>query len=77
MSILGLLSTDGGLSDVTTGFRRYYELYTLEVKMDSTTLNRGQGAHAASTSHFGRLPRHLGLSAGGTGKLNNSSTDQR
>ncbi len=43
----------------------------------STTLNRGQAAHATSISHFGRLPRHLGISAGGTGKLNSSSTDQR
>ena|SRR5215211_1431377 len=43
----------------------------------STPLKRGQGAHAASTSHFGRLPHHLGISAGGTEKLNNSSTDQR
>ncbi len=43
----------------------------------STTLNRGQAARAASTSHLGRLPRRLGISAGGTQKLNNSSTDQR
>jgi hypothetical protein len=43
----------------------------------STPLNRGQAARAASTSHLGRLPRHLGISAGGTEKLNSSSTDQR
>jgi hypothetical protein len=30
MSILGLLSTLSNLSDVTTDFRRYYELYKLE-----------------------------------------------
>ena len=43
----------------------------------STPLKRGQAAHAASTSHLGRRPRHLGISAGGTEKLNSSSTDQR
>jgi hypothetical protein len=43
----------------------------------STPLDRGQAARAASTSHPGRLPRHLGISAGGTEKLNSSSTDQR
>src|SRR5215208_2586152 len=43
----------------------------------SSTLNRGQAARSASSSHRGFLPRHLGSSAGGTGYLNNSSTDQR
>lgn len=43
----------------------------------STPLNRGHAARAASTSHFGLLPRHLGISVGGTHKLINSSTDQR
>ena len=40
-------------------------------------MDRGQAAHAASTGHFRRPPRHFGISAGGTQKLNNSSTDQR
>jgi hypothetical protein len=43
----------------------------------SSTVNRGQAAHSASSSHRGFLPRHLGSSAGGTGKVNNSSSDQR
>ena len=47
------------------------------VTSGSTPLNRGHAARAASTSHFGLLPRHLGISVGGTHKLINSSTDQR
>src|SRR5215218_8034386 len=43
----------------------------------SSTVNRGQAAHSASSNHRGFLPRHLGSSAGGTGKINNSSSDQR
>jgi hypothetical protein len=48
-----------------------------EPLVGSTPLNRGQAAHNASTSHLGRRPRHLSISAGGTEKLNSSSTDQR
>jgi hypothetical protein len=37
------------------------------VTVGSSTLNRGQAARSASSSHRGFLPRHLGSSAGGTG----------
>ena len=47
------------------------------VSIGSSTVNRGQAAHSASSSHRGFLPRHPGSSAGGTGKVNNSSSDQR
>jgi hypothetical protein len=43
----------------------------------SAPVNRGQAAFSASNSHRGFLPRHLGISAGGTGKLSISSIDQR
>ena len=43
----------------------------------SATLNRGQAASSASSSHFGFRPRQLGTSAGGTAYVNNSSIDQR
>src|SRR5215216_2003298 len=45
--------------------------------LGSSTVNRGQAAHSASSNYRGFLPRHLGSSAGGTGKINNSSSDQR
>jgi hypothetical protein len=43
----------------------------------SATLNRGQVAHSISNSQRGLRPRHLGNSAGGTAKANNSSIVQR
>jgi hypothetical protein len=47
------------------------EVFSLEFppcyRHGSTTLNRGQAARSASSSHRGFLPRHLGSSAGGTG----------
>jgi hypothetical protein len=45
--------------------------------LGSATLNRGQAAHSISNSHRGLRPRHLGNSAGATGKANNSSIVQR
>jgi hypothetical protein len=47
------------------------------VESGSATLNRGHAAHSISNSHRGLRPRHLGNSAGGTGKANNSSIVQR
>ena len=43
----------------------------------SSTSNRGQAARSTSNSHRGFLPRHMGNSLGATGKVNNSSIDQR
>ena len=40
-------------------------------------MNRGQAAHFASSSHRGFRPHQVGSSASGTGKVNNSSIDQR
>ena len=48
-----------------------------EIVRGSATLNRGQAAHSISNSQRGLRPRHLGNSAGGTGKVNNSSIVQR
>jgi len=67
---------------ITTPFwAGYYEFLDgfLEVLLDkgSATLNRGQAAHSISNSHRGLRPRHLGNSAGATGKANNSSIVQR
>ena len=45
--------------------------------LGSATANRGQAACSTSRSHRGFLPRHLGNSAGGTGKVSISSIDQR
>ena len=64
----------------TTFARQAANLWKIKERMyqhGSTPLNRGHAARAASTSHFGLLPRHLGISVGGTHKLINSSTDQR
>jgi hypothetical protein len=44
--------------------------------LGSAALNRGQAARSASSSHLGFLPRHLGISEGGTAKASNSSSDQ-
>ncbi len=52
-------------------------IYRSALLRGSSTSNRGQAARSASNSHRGLLPRHLGNSAGGTGKVNNSSIDQR
>jgi hypothetical protein len=42
----------------------------------SSALNRGQAARSASSSHLGFLPRHLGISEGGTARASNFSSDQ-
>jgi hypothetical protein len=47
------------------------------LRRGSATLNRGQAAHSISNSQRGLRPRHLGNSAGGTAKANNSSIVQR
>jgi hypothetical protein len=43
---------------------------------DSSTLNRDQAAHSASSSHRGFLPRHPGNSAGRVADVNSSSVVQ-
>ena len=70
--VVHLLAGNGKWSEVS-----FWMIAAGVIGGGSTPLNRGQAARAASTSHLGRLPRHLGISAGATQKLNNSSTDQR